>query len=290
MATENKVIDDHDIETIKCESWENFKSKIPDILEENKKLASSDPYVKTDGNIYFRGHADADWNLETTLERTPKFSKYSDLAEYCLLLGKIYPVIKSMNLNYCPEFSYDDIRNKIEDMPVADKSLIEYLAFVRHLGFPSPLLDWSRSHHVAAFFAFSTCRPTEGKNVAIYMLQHKEMTTHTGDEEGLKCIHVIGHYVRTHKRHFLQQSNYTIAGQGKSPFRVENFIPHNQCLKWEKDHGNKNSYLRKYVLPSTEKTTALHDLDSMNINAYSLYGTDEALMDTLFNREALFKD
>src|SRR5579871_975887 len=30
----------------------------------------------------------------------------------------------------------------------------DYMAYLRHHGFPSPLLDWTRSPYVAAFFAF----------------------------------------------------------------------------------------------------------------------------------------
>jgi hypothetical protein len=31
----------------------------------------------------------------------------------------------------------------------------EYMAYLRHHGFPSPLLDWTRSPYIAAYFAFS---------------------------------------------------------------------------------------------------------------------------------------
>jgi hypothetical protein len=33
-------------------------------------------------------------------------------------------------------------------------SFYRYMAYLRHHGFPSPLLDWTLSMHVAAFFAF----------------------------------------------------------------------------------------------------------------------------------------
>jgi len=41
-----------------------------------------------------------------------------------------------------------------------------YLAHLRHNGFPSPLLDWTQSPYVAAYFAFA--RP-QGEQVALYV-------------------------------------------------------------------------------------------------------------------------
>jgi hypothetical protein len=43
----------------------------------------------------------------------------------------------------------------------------EYIAYLRHHGFPSPLLDWTRSPFVATYFAFESI-PEGAKNVAIY--------------------------------------------------------------------------------------------------------------------------
>jgi hypothetical protein len=45
-----------------------------------------------------------------------------------------------------------------------------YMAYLRHHGFPSPLLDWSRSPYVAAYFAFSRANQAPGERVSIYVL------------------------------------------------------------------------------------------------------------------------
>jgi hypothetical protein len=47
-----------------------------------------------------------------------------------------------------------------------------YLVHLRHYGFPSPLLDWSRSAYKAAFFAFQN--PSEGEYVSIYALKRNK--------------------------------------------------------------------------------------------------------------------
>jgi hypothetical protein len=43
--------------------------------------------------------------------------------------------------------------------------------------------------------------------------------------------------------------------------------------------------MTKWTIPSTERTTILHLLEEYNINAYSLFGSEESLMDTMWMRE-----
>ena len=40
-------------------------------------------------------------------------------------------------------------------------------------------------------------------------------------------------------------------------------------------------HLWKFTIPSSERTKVLQLLDSMNLNAYSLFGSEESLMDTV---------
>jgi hypothetical protein len=91
-----------------------------------------------------------------------------------------------------------------------------YLAHLRHCGFPSPLLDWSKSPYVAAYFAFA--RAKHDGDVAIFA--YRERANSAGFKiSGSDTPQIVsfGPIVKTHKRHFRQQSRYTA------------------CIRWESD-------------------------------------------------------
>ena len=85
---------------------------------------------------------------------------------------------------------------------------------------------------------------------------------------------------RNNPRHYLQQSVYTICLQnvhGKIYFSEHE----DPDLTGESDR----TYITKYVIPASERVTALHNLDAYNINSYSLFGSEESLLETLFLRK-----
>jgi hypothetical protein len=82
------------------------------------------------------------------------------------------------------------------------------MAYLRHHGFPSPLLDWSSSPYVAAYFAFA--EPVEdGKNVAIYAYRERGDGGFKIGGNDEPFIRQLGPYVSGPKRHFAQRSQYT---------------------------------------------------------------------------------
>src|ERR1039458_5467657 len=83
----------------------------------------------------------------------------------------------------------------------------EYMAYLRHHGFPSPLLDWSRSPYVAAYFAFSKANQASTWIVSIYVFSGIRNRI-SGNR--MSVVYRQGPHVKTHRRHFLQQSEYTL--------------------------------------------------------------------------------
>jgi FRG domain len=83
--------------------------------------------------------------------------------------------------------------------------IYEYLVYLRHHGFPSPLLDWSASPYVAAFFAFDS-PPKEAERVAVYTFLQDTIDGVSSDAH----LFIVGPYLRSDPRHLLQQCRYSI--------------------------------------------------------------------------------
>jgi hypothetical protein len=59
------------METVPLESWECFEQHVSIMFSKWRKLKAEGKYNQW-ATPRFRGHADADWKLETTLERFTK--------------------------------------------------------------------------------------------------------------------------------------------------------------------------------------------------------------------------
>ena len=160
--------------------------------------------------------------------------------------------------------------------------LYRYMAYLRHLGFPSPLLDWSRSPFVAAFFAFRD-DPPSGRPEKRRIYAYCEMPEGSkGGALGGPTIYPIGPYVQTHHRHFRQRCDYTICGQFDVAADQWRFHSHQDVF----DHAYPNQdHLWEFDLRSTERDKILRTLNDYNLNAFSLFGSEESLLETMWFRE-----
>lgn len=216
--------------------------------------------------------------------------KHFNIDSYYVLLFKIHEQLKNCAINNVPDFlaSIAELQKLKEEGFFLPRP--EFLAFVRHLGLPSPLIDWSRSPYVASFFAFNTCE--ENGDISIYSLFEKQLQVLPAvpsEPTQTMSINFIGEYMASHKRHFLQQSKYSVCLIKEYPGKIKDFCSHTSCISAFAGENFPQAIIFKYILPGSEKKAALKDLDKMNINKYSLFGDEESLLNTLFNREALFE-
>jgi hypothetical protein len=268
---------------IHLETWQDLESEVAKL--QSKQAANP----QLNSYLLFRGQANSEWTLETTLDRSGKAGM--SFSEYYRLICVLQPEIETFTNNKWTNPEYPDFERKARDYEFfhmdsdLNTSVYGYMAHLRHHGFPSPLLDWSRSLYVAAHFAFA--KKTGNERVSIYALS--EANSHSGSG-GTSQIRAFGPRVKTHKRHFLQQCEYTMCG-----IYTEGewfFAGHETAFE---DWGNDEKYLDnfknyEFTLPATERMSVLKMLDSHNLNSFSLFGSEESLMETLSLRELHFSD
>lgn len=229
----------------------------------------------------YRGQPDAGWFVETTLERSvnpvPSFERYFQIA-----LG-----VKSE----IESFTGVQLQGVIEDFAAKRDSkgdyvwqnafgsgipAYEYLAYLRHHEFPSPLLDWTRSPFIAAFFAFRQEIPMGDDNVAIYALrQHNyRLPDHPDKQRIYVCPRTRTSF---HKRHTLQQCDFTVSFNLTYPSVP--LVSHQKAM--EPDSNIDGCMVTKFTVPKTERRIALAYLNQSNVNSYSLFGSEDALIESL---------
>ncbi len=258
----------------KIDRWEDFEIEISSIFESIKKKRAETRMPVS--HPLFRGHANACWKLETTLERYT--ARPYTMRDYYKVIRAVRPAVESFterSWNLSDDYDDYDID---EEFPCAPPGY-DFMIYLRHHGFPSPLLDWTRSPYIAAFFAFHSKAPSEDKSVAIYSYveYYEGVKTWSGDEA---TIVGLGPYVTTHKRHYNQQSEYTICKK----FVSNKYIYCNHKEAFESNEIGQD-LLTKYLITRSERAKVLERLNIMNINSYSLFGHEESLMETLAYQE-----
>lgn len=291
------------METKNFENWEEFEGW----LRENKS------HLQNPLGFLFRGQSDSKYGLETTLERhlrevpLPESSRqqHMSMLGYFGTLLETKPFIESYTGQVWKLPEYDEYEKRLEKeqqrlvraqgnseewqrifdlnygkgfRSSAAGSLwgftgleLEFMTYVRHHNFPSPLLDWTKSPYIAAHFAFRHAK--ENIPVSIFALKPTGYKFKAGTP---LLTRLNSDYIKNHKRHFQQQSAYTICNK-LDELEVLCFCSHEEAFSKE---GNGLYTCWKFNIPGTEKTKVLRQLDLVNINAYSLFQSEESLYET----------
>jgi hypothetical protein len=250
-------------------SWEEFQEKVASFEDLTRK-----PWDE----VWFRGHADAVWRLRTTLER--RSTKIQAVAPYLKVISEIKSAVETFTGNdfHMPTgMEYEQTCREYDRFEWVLRESATYMAHLRHGGFPSPLLDWTHSPYVAAYFAFSRAR--HDGDVAIYAYRERPVNFKIGGSDYPQIIS-FGPGIKTHKRHFRQQSRYTACVSFKDGQWY--FAPHDGVFD-AKDNLQQD-LLWKMTVPANERQKALRYFDKFNLNEFTLFDSEEGLLEMLAAR------
>ncbi len=267
-------------------SWSEFKT----IIDEIREYALQKQKVR----VLFRGQKCSTWFLETTLERVTKTGITAN--EYLSYAKRIKPTLeaytgKEWHLQDLESIDKEKDKKSIliEKVFGQDLPWMEFLTYLRHHGYPSPLLDWSESPYIATYFAFqelctcelgcSKCRDEleQDGRVAIFAYLIDQIKSY-GEAPRIKLVSPDG---STDTRHYNQKSWYTVASKWSGKFQQTFFCSHHEVFGNNVSVRNEQDILIKITIPSSERKKALRELDDYNINHFTLFQTEDALVKLL---------
>lgn len=260
-----------DLKVIEIDSWHQFQEVTVNMLLWG-----------------FRGQADSSWDLNTTFHRLAS----SNQLYKPMYWHKEYFMLRQFTRR---------ARHYCEHMP-SQADLFEWLSLMQHHGCPTRLLDFSHSMYIASFFAIENAKNDSAIwAINLEKLRRKNMETHGMDSSGVNIDHFNLEMIKVanslissdgkdqpatydgifhvepeqlHERILNQQGLFIFPTNiGKSVFEnlgIES-LSHQIVNSKIEDIDTTNDAMVKFVIPVVLRKTILRNLDSMNINARTLF-------------------
>lgn len=220
--------------------WDEFKGFVNTQESDNKEL-------------YYRGENTNKYRLKTTFHRLGRTNliryRYEDIDRLAYFINSISPYKYNINT------------------PGGDLDAL--LSLAQHHGYPTPLLDWTESPYVAAYFAFQRLSDeNRDKYVRIYILDYKSWLGCWGHiVPSTNALLAPKPIISAHKLPAMN-NNRAIPQQSVSLFSnivdIEDFIDDSRPLI-------KGDYFWRIDLLYSEKKRIMKELRKMGITAGSLF-------------------
>lgn len=223
---------------------------------EYKSRAAAD--LESDGAIIYRGQQLATWGLTSTLHRTSFVQSIPQLKGYAdFMLPQVHDALEAwVGRSW-------DLKHAL--------GVAEFLAFLQHNGFPTPLLDWTASPYIAAYFAFEGVNhfAPQTEDVAIFSFNQRAWSSTF--KQVYDFADFTPHVSILRPR---QIGNHKLAVQ-QGCFTFTNIVDIEEhiCL----NETDERKFLTKYELDVRERPKIMRELSLMGISAIQLTPSVEAV-------------
>lgn len=225
------------------DSWECFANYI------NKEMLIYTDYI-------FRGHGDARWKLEPTVDRV------------------VNSPTSYVRKDHLDRFKLETRSRRGSNPPLWDDDN-EWWALGQHHGLHTPLLDWTKSPFVALFFAVSVALKEKTEQISVHALwQYGIRTINESIRKDGTILEINGHKPTVKIFTPLSNENNRLVNQrglftrGPNNMTLEEWVPKfNQNI----ESLEKFLVLAKFTMPAKDLENCLRYLNRMNISDSTLF-------------------
>ena len=228
--------------TAPTHTWKSFKTFVDELVTQKRTLV-------------FRGQSRSSWGLVSTYHRLA--APLPSAAYWTQVLPLVHDYISTWTGKTW------DLSNNMQRAA--------FVGFLQHNGFPTPLLDWTRSPYTAAYFAFEGVQnfAPNSEHVAIFAFDSARWNYEwaaiydTGADEA--HVSLLSAESRGNHKQLIQQGLYTFS----TVIDQELHIRRLEAARKRTDPKSV-AYLTKITLAVEETPLAIRDLALMGISAMTL--------------------